>query len=95
MDYPKGFGHFILFSYKFIFSSLPASSGQLFLLVLIVKAKIIVLSFRFGHFPVAHIKSCRNNLNISGLLEAPDCVWEYIDDKRKEIKSKENAICLI
>ena len=69
--------------------------GGFLLLLLIVKAKIIVLSFRFGHFPVAYIKSYMNNLRILGLLEAPDCVWEYIDDKRKEIKSKENTICLI
>lgn len=54
MDYPKGFGHFILFSYKFI-SYLHSQFllGGFLLLVLIVKAKIIVLSFRFGHFPVA------------------------------------------
>lgn len=77
----------------FSLHSQPLLDG--FLLALIVKAKIIVLSFRFGHFPVAHIKNYMNNLKILGLLEAPDCVWEYIDDKRKEIKSKEDTICLI
>ena len=84
--------------YYFLISLFSLHSQLLlggFLLALIVRAKIIVLSFRFGPFPVAHIKSYMNNLRILGLLEAPDCVWEYIDDKMKEIKSKEDTICLI
>ena len=87
---------FILYYFlRSLFSLHPHPLLGGFLLALIVKAKIIVLSFRFGHFPVAHIKNYMNNLKILGLLEAPDCVWEYIDDKRKEINSKEDTICLI